>query len=185
MSRISWFLGAAIVVVAVTAAHDMFADTNAESSVNKKDQAASIVPSKIESPEADNLNPQQAFDISATTSTITPDVVALWVIAANNSDSTVQSTTDDALANVPRAIVLPALRKIMTNGGESERQSALNALHRLALKQGDANGEIKNILRLTSYDGDDVFAVEAQLALEDVERSTDAKVPIQSQPEYP
>lgn len=82
----------------------------------------------------------------------------------------VEARAIDALAFAPRSAAIPVLQKLLNGGTDADRQQALNALHTLALRQGDADGAIRDVLRLSIYDGDDVLAEGTRSVLEEIER---------------
>jgi len=90
--------------------------------------------------------------------------------AALGDDPDARAAAIGALALAPKAQALPVLQKILTAGIDADRQFALSSLHALALREGDADGEIQNVLRLSIYDGDDTLASSAQIVLEEIER---------------
>lgn len=167
MSRTTWILGAAIALVVGSVIHDMMAEDNP-----KKIDASVAAPehSDVSNSIADTLGVDQKIENSAEPAReVTTELIAQWTIDTIKNDTDKQNAAYEALVKAPRQTVLPVLRKLTTNGDDNDRQAALNALHMLALKQGDADGEIQNILRLTSYDGDDALASDAHVALEDIE----------------
>lgn len=77
----------------------------------------------------------------------------------------------EALANAPRSQAIPVLERVLETGEpQVDRQIALRSLHTLALRQGDADGAIRNVLRGAIYHGDEEGASQsAQALLEDIE----------------
>jgi hypothetical protein len=92
--------------------------------------------------------------------------------AAIGDDARARAAAIDALADAPKAQAVGVLQRVLSDGIEGDRQLALNSLRTLAVNQGDAEGEIRNVLRLTIYDGDDeTVASSAQVLLDDIERN--------------
>lgn len=102
-----------------------------------------------------------------------PPNVERSIDAALGDDPDARAAAIGALALAPKAQALPVLQKILNAGIDADRQFALNSLHTLALREGDSDGEIQNVLRLSIYDGDDTIALGAQIVLEEIERNTD------------
>jgi hypothetical protein len=66
-----------------------------------------------------------------------------------------------ALGHVPRDLALPALKRIVKSGEPRvDRHIALEALHVLAVDQGDDDGAIRTLLRELIYDGNDPDVTE-------------------------
>lgn len=102
--------------------------------------------------------------------------VQRWLQEIGDDDPERRAAAIAALAGAPREQAVPALLKVLGSGADLDRQLALNALRTLASDQGDAGGEIRTALRLAIYDGgDEVVAVGAQIALDDVEHEIGEK----------
>ena len=90
---------------------------------------------------------------------------------ANAEDATIRAAAIDALALAPKSRAAPVLQALLSAATREDRELALNSLYTLALNQGDDDGAIRAVFRRTIYDGDDgELAVNAQLALDDLER---------------
>jgi hypothetical protein len=101
---------------------------------------------------------------------ITAKTVARWVAETTDEDPAVRSAAIDALSDAPKAKALPALLLVMRSGDDGDRQLAMDSMHTLALEQGDDNDEIRTVLRLVIYDGEEEAMISnAQIALEDIE----------------
>lgn len=106
---------------------------------------------------------------------LTPADVARLAEDVADADAGRRASAIDALAAAPEADALPVLQKVLGGGGDVDRQLALSSLHALALRQGDAGGAIRELLRQAIYDGgDEAVASGAQVALEDIERDTNS-----------
>ncbi|HSB95703.1 MAG TPA: hypothetical protein VLC91_04615 [Spongiibacteraceae bacterium] len=104
---------------------------------------------------------------------IAAETIDKLAAAAIGDDPRARAAAIDALANQPKSQALPVLQRVLSDGVEDDRQLALNSLRALALNQGDAEGDIRNVLRLTIYDGDnETIAAGAQVLLGDIERNT-------------
>jgi hypothetical protein len=111
------------------------------------------------------------FDQTHSPRTIAADTVEKWITEATGDDPRTRAAAIDALATAPKSQALPILQKVLGAGIDTDRQLAVNSLRTLALHQGDDAGEVRNVLRLTIYDGDDeAVASSAQVALADIER---------------
>lgn len=122
------------------------------------------------------LPPSTSPDIAPAPPALTPATVAQLVEETAGDDAGKRASAIDALAAAPEVEAVPVLQKLLGSGGDIDRQLALSSLHALALRQGDADGSIRESLRQAIYDGgDEAVASGAQAALEDIER--DAKTP--------
>lgn len=175
MNRIKWFFVVVIALVTAIAVHDMTAQV--EPVATKIDTSQATDSADIGSVAAEFASADQQINAgdmisNAVESVVSPEVVEMWVAATNSADQAERDAANDSLVKAPKEKTLPVLQKIITSGNASDRQSAINVLRMIALKQSDADGEIQNLLRLTIYDGDDALVGEAQLALEDIERGS-------------
>ncbi len=103
---------------------------------------------------------------------LTPATVERLVRDVMADDAGARADAIDALAAAPEAVALPVLQKVLGSGDDIERQLALSSLHVLALRYGDTDGAIRELLRQSIYDGgDEAVASGAQSALDDIERS--------------
>ena len=176
MNRLGWFL----VVAFVAAMAAALSDIDTENKTASVDAASSELNSTANAAtNHDEIWPdfQESYGNDSTAifnSKAEGDIVSQWMHSATDKDQNQRDAADEALIQSPREVVLPALHNFVVNGNTDQRQLAINALRIFALKQGDEDGEIQNMLRLTSYDGDDALAGEAQLALEDIENAVTA-----------
>lgn len=93
--------------------------------------------------------------------------------AARGDDPDKRAAAIDALARVPKAQALPVLQPLLSATAQDDRQRVVGALHTMAVEQGDDDGRIGEILRLTIYDGDDAgVADSAQTVLDDIQQET-------------
>jgi hypothetical protein len=106
---------------------------------------------------------------------IAPEIIAQWLAAASDDDAGTRAAAIAAFAAAPKAQAVPALQKILSGAAEQDRQLALQSLRILVSNQGDADGEIRDVLRLTIYDGDDAgVASSAQTLLEAIDGAANA-----------
>jgi len=100
-----------------------------------------------------------------------------WISETASADATTRATAITALADAPRAEVMPVLERILTDGEpQVDRVLALRSLRDLALNQGDADGAIRDAIRHAIYHGDDLTRVEdVQEALDVIEESVQAQ----------
>jgi hypothetical protein len=106
---------------------------------------------------------------------IAPEIIAQWSAAASDDDAGMRAAAIAAFAAAPKVQAVPALQKILNGGAGEDRQLALQSLRILQANQGDADGEIRNILRLTIYDGGDAEVSDnAQTLLDTIEGATDS-----------
>lgn len=100
-----------------------------------------------------------------------PDTVEQWIKDTQDSDPKIRAAAIAKLANAPKAQALPVLKDVLETGEpEVDRHIALNSLHTLALRDGDSNGEVRDIMRHAIYHSDnDGVTQTAQSLLDDVE----------------
>lgn len=144
--------------------------------VASTEQTAPIEPQVFAPPSVAPLKPSEPLDTIPPPLALTPAAVARLAQETADADAGKRAGAIDALAAAPEADAVPVLQKILGSGGDIDRQLALSSLHTLALRDGDAGGAIRELLRQAIYDGgDEAVASGAQAALEDIER--DAKTP--------
>ncbi|WP_129647508.1 HEAT repeat domain-containing protein [Peristeroidobacter agariperforans] len=99
------------------------------------------------------------------------DTVEKWIKDTQDSDPKTRATAIANLASAPTAQALPGLREVVDTGEpEVDRHIALRSLHALALRDGDENGQVRDVMRRAIYHGDnDGVSQTAQSLLDDVE----------------
>lgn len=99
------------------------------------------------------------------------DDMERWITDTTSTDAGLRATAIAALADAPKAKAVPALEHVLEVGEPGrDRQIALRSLHKLALREGDDDGKIRDILRGAVYHGDDEDVSESARAfLEDIE----------------
>lgn len=105
----------------------------------------------------DQISPEERFD--------------RWIADTTSPDARTRAAAIAALAEAPKAKAVPALEQVLDVGEpEIDRQIALRSLHTLALRQGDDDGRIRDVMRGVVYHGDDEgSSASAQAFLEDIE----------------
>lgn len=100
-----------------------------------------------------------------------PETLAQWILDTRSADERKRIAAIIALGQAPKAEAVPALQRVLENGGhERDRQIALRSLHTLAIQQGDDDQRIRDTFRSAIYHGDDEgVSQSAQAFLEDVE----------------
>jgi len=100
-----------------------------------------------------------------------PDTVEQWIKDTQDSDPKIRAAAIARLANAPKAQALPVLKDVLETGEpETDRHIALNSLHTLALRDGDSNGQVREIMRRAIYHSDnDGVTQTAQSLIDDVE----------------
>ena len=108
-----------------------------------------------------------------------PKTVAGWIADTSSADAQTRAAAIAALAEAPRTQAIPVLKQVLEEGEpEIDRQTALRSLHTIALKQGDENGRIRDVLRRAMYHGDDEgVSQSAQALLEDIEADLALRTP--------
>lgn len=101
---------------------------------------------------------------------VAADPVPGWIDAARGDDPAARAAAITALADATAAQALPVLRQVMETAEPADRLLALDALRNLAMRQGDADGSVREVLRLEAYDGtDESLALGAQAVLAELE----------------
>lgn len=100
-----------------------------------------------------------------------PDTVEQWIKDTEDSDAKIRAAAIAKLANAPKAQAVPALKNVLDSGEpEVDRHIALRSLHALALRDGDSNGQVRDVMRRAIYHSDnDGVTQTAQSLLDDVE----------------
>lgn len=126
---------------------------------------AGVAGSNPAAPAAGEVDPAAPAEV------VSAEKVALLIREATGDNPGARASAIDALAAAPESEAVPVLQRVLASGGDVDRQLALSSLHALALRQGDAEGGIRETLRQAIYDGgDEAVASGAQTALEDIER---------------
>jgi HEAT repeat protein len=137
---------------------------------------ADAAPSRAETPLApDRRQPEAAPAQPSPAQQIASTDVERWIADAQSNDAKKRAEAIEALANAPKARAIPALERVLESGEpQVDRQIALRSLHRIALKDGDDNGAIRDVIRHAIYHSDDEGVTQsAQAFLEDIEAALD------------
>jgi HEAT repeat protein len=108
---------------------------------------------------------------TVTNETAAPRTVEQWIKDTQDSDPKTRAAAIAKLANAPKAQALPALKTVLETGEpDIDRQVALNSLHTLALRDGDKNGQVRDVMRGAIYHNDNDGVMQtAQSLLDDLE----------------
>jgi hypothetical protein len=100
-----------------------------------------------------------------------PDTLEQWIKDTQSSDPKVRAAAIAKLGSAPKAQSLRVLKNVLETGEpEVDRHIALNSLHSLALRDGDQNGQVRDIMRSAIYHSDNDGVMQtAQSLLDDVE----------------
>ncbi|WP_129775767.1 HEAT repeat domain-containing protein [Peristeroidobacter soli] len=114
---------------------------------------------------------QNGGDAIAASKASRPDTVEQWIKDTRDSDPKIRAAAITKLANAPKAQALPALKNVLETGEpDVDRHIALNSLHTLALRDGDKNGQVRDVMRSAIYHSDNDGVMQtAQSLLDDVE----------------
>ncbi|HEY0686367.1 MAG TPA: hypothetical protein VGD45_28780 [Steroidobacter sp.] len=120
--------------------------------------------------EAESSSPAEETTLS-TTNVAPPESVAQWIKDTQSSDAKTRAAAIAALADAPKAQAMPALERVLETGEpDVDRHIALRSMHALALRDGDATGQIRDVMRHAIYHGDDDGVTQtAQSLLDDIE----------------
>jgi hypothetical protein len=102
---------------------------------------------------------------------VSPDELARWSVDVNSADAGQRAAAISALAQAPSTSALPILQNVL-NSGEVlvDRPLAMQSLRTLALREGDANGVIRGVLRQAIYHAEiEDLARQAQSVLDDLD----------------
>lgn len=115
--------------------------------------------------------PQSDQTAASNKNVATPDSVAQWIKDTSSPDAETRAAAIAALADAPAAQALPALERVLDSGEPSvDRHIALRSMYSLALRDGDTNGQIRDVMRHALYHGDDDGVTQtAQSLLDDME----------------
>lgn len=100
-----------------------------------------------------------------------PDTVEQWIKDTQDSDPKIRAAAIAKLANAPKSQALPVLKEVLDTGEpEVDRHIALRSLHTLALRDGDRDSQVRDVMRRAIYHSDnDGVTQTAQSLLDDVE----------------
>jgi HEAT repeat protein len=103
--------------------------------------------------------------------TARPDTPEQWIKDTQSSDPKIRAAAIAKLGGAPKAQALPVLKNVLESGEpELDRHIALNSLHSLALRDGDKNGQVRDLMRSAIYHSDNDGVMQtAQSLLDDVE----------------
>ena len=176
MSRTAWVLATLLVIgSAGVLAYLNTPSRGVQTEAGQTEGAVNINSALAEADTAQHFATATAANEIENTATINREVPASkkineWLSAAIGDDAVARATAIEALASAPKVQALAVLQKVLSDGAEQDRQLALTSLQALALKQGDADGDIRNVLRLAIYDGgDDAVTSNASVILDDIE----------------
>ena len=96
---------------------------------------------------------------------------ARWISDTTGDDANKRALAITRLADAPKAQALPALQNVLESGEPRvDRPLAIKSLQALAVKQGDADGAIRDVLRGAIYHGDDEETTKAaQTAVSEID----------------
>jgi hypothetical protein len=119
-------------------------------------KAQTAVPMPASVPREMPVTPVPAIDATPASLPPTAAAVSQWIADTMSGDAAKRAAAITALADGPKAQVLPVLRRLLTDAEpQVDRPLALRSLRDLALDQGDADGAIRDAVRNAIYHGDD------------------------------
>ena len=143
------------------------------SSVEKGDTAhANAAKSADAGTESTYAGSDSSSPSGATETTSVPaETVTHWIKDTESPDAKTRAAAIAALADAPTDQALPALKRVLQVGEPNvDRQIALRSIYTLALRDGDKNGVIRDVMRGAIYHSDDDGVTQtAQSLLDDVE----------------
>jgi HEAT repeat protein len=128
-------------------------------------------PSNAAVASADAATQAPTISGESTAPAATPKTIEQWIKDTESTDPKVRAAAIAALANAPTAQALPALERVLETGEPNvDRHIALRSMHSLALRDGDTNGQIRDVMRQAIYHGDDDGVTQtAQSLIDDIE----------------
>lgn len=150
--------------------------TNERASTTSAGKSAPMVQQQITAANTDTTNrtvptATETMPTSESASAPAPAAFAQLVKDTESPIAKERAAAIAALADAPTAQALPALKKVIEVGEPNvDRHIALRSLHSLALRDGDTNGLIRDVMRQAVYHGDDDGVTQtAQSLLDDIE----------------
>jgi hypothetical protein len=124
-------------------------------------------------PGAPSMALVRVTDVPPASPRPTAQAVSQWIADTQSSDAAKRATAIAALADAPKAVAVPVLRRLLTDAEpQVDRPLALRSLRDLALNQGDADGASRLAVRNAIYHGDDQTKTdEVQEVLDIIEES--------------
>ena len=100
-----------------------------------------------------------------------PETIAQWIKDTQSTDAKVRAAAIAALADAPKSLAMPALKRVLETGEPNvDRHIALRSMYSIALRDGDPNEQVRNVMRHAIYHGDDDGVTQtAQSLLDDIE----------------
>jgi HEAT repeat protein len=142
------------------------------SAVTPRDVAAStsIAPAAATAtgggPESAPAAAKLANEVAEAPAVHSRGTIEKWIVDTTSPDPQTRADAIAALASAPKSEALPVLKNVLETGEpEVDRQVALRSLHTLALRDGDASGSIRDVLRGAQYHGGDESVSESAAAL--------------------
>jgi hypothetical protein len=150
------------------------ATQNASAPQDARRQTASAVASDDPVPAPVPL----ARPVTTAPDTPSVDALAKWQADTMDSDPQARAAAIKALGQAPSAAAVPVLGRVVGVGTDEDRQLALAALRLLAQRQGDADSQIRDALRVAIYHSDtDAATNGAQQTLDAVEHDLATTAP--------
>ncbi|WP_161965645.1 HEAT repeat domain-containing protein [Steroidobacter cummioxidans] len=134
-------------------------------------EATTATSTAVAPPTASETKTESAAAAAAAHRPTRPDTVEQWIKDTQDSDPKIRAAAIAKLANAPKAQALPALKDVLDTGEpEVDRHIALRSLHSLALRDGDRDSQVRDVMRRAIYHSDnDGVTQTAQSLLDDVE----------------
>jgi hypothetical protein len=113
-----------------------------------------------------------SIDVSASAQPVaTPENVAQWTQDTDSTDAHKRAAAIAALASAPKAQAMLVLKRVLETGEPNvDRHIALRSMYSIALRDGDSNSEVRDVIRGAIYHGDDEGVTQtAQSLLDDIE----------------
>lgn len=128
-------------------------------------------PSTNPTPSTEASSASSADDATTAPQAARPDTLEQWIKDTQSSDPKIRAAAIAKLGSAPKAQALPVLKNVLETGEpEVDRHIALNSLHSLALRDGDKNGQVRDLMRSAIYHSDNDGVMQtAQSLLDDVE----------------
>lgn len=139
--------------------------TSAQPSVfSATEEASQATPSSVDASSPAEIKAPRATNAAS-------EAIAQWIKDTQSADANTRATAIAALADAPKTLAMPALERVLETGEANvDRHIALRSMHSIALRDGDATGQIRDTMRHAIYHGDDDGVTQtAQSLLDDIE----------------
>jgi len=99
---------------------------------------------------------EQGLPAESAPGPVSSDALGKLIAGTTSSDPKARAAAIESLANLPKEQALPVLNGVLNSGEpKTDRPLALRSLRTLAMRQGDEDRVIRNLVLQTAYHSDD------------------------------